>query len=92
MIADVNDADFALQWMPCRIFDATGAEIHRVVWADTITGEVAQLAMPDEDGRYRLVVNDAGQEVAALEWGTRPAPLRLERNGSQRRDDGRESN
>jgi len=77
VIADANDPKFMRDWWPCRLFDATGAEIHGyVVWADTETGEVVTIC-PRHDGGLEMAVDDRGQRAPKKEWKTYPAPLRL---------------
>ena len=80
MIADVSNPDFMQQWWPCRLFDATGAEISEyVVWADTATGECVLAVRAEEKGEYEMTVDDAGEVTLSKRWVTYPAPLRLER-------------
>ena len=57
---------------PCKVFDATGAEIPNLTECDTETGEVEQLVF-DDDGQPRV---EAGALVRRK--STRPAPLTVE--------------
>lgn len=60
----------------CKVFDAHGNHIEKVVWADTESGKVQQYAL-DEDGKY--IVKGV---IAERRWATYPAPLRVEWRGS----------
>ena len=59
---------------PGQIFDANGAQLLYVVWADTETGEAVHLIRDDE--RFRTTIDETGRETAAGEWREHPAPLR----------------
>lgn len=83
MIADVANPDFMQEWAPCKVFDATGAEIPHCVWADTETGEaVVLMQMWQADGKIRWTFDGSGEYQPCTERKQFPAPLRLERMGA----------
>lgn len=59
---------------PADLFDAAGRRVEgMIVWADTDTGDVAVISVP-----VRFTIDHAGDETAAKEWKSYPAPLRIE--------------
>ena len=57
----------------CKVYDANGVELKYLVWCDTETGKVRELAKK-EDGEF--VFDDEGIRIVEK---TYPAPLRWER-------------
>jgi len=61
------------------VFDANGYPLNWVVWADTETGEAVYI-VKEEDNKTKMVINEAGELVAATEWKQHPAPLTYKKN------------
>lgn len=57
------------------LYDATGAELKYVVWADTETGEAVHVVF-DDDGRVSRTHDEQGQAVVKTQWRQHQAPLR----------------
>ncbi len=60
-------------WKPARVYDAHGIEITHVIWMDTETGEVEQLAV-DRTGRFISTEDKKDLETVR---SFRPAPLKV---------------
>ena len=60
-------------WKPARVYDAHGIEIIYVIWMDTDTGEVEQIAV---DRRGRFVFDEDKQELETIR-SFYPAPLKV---------------
>ena len=63
---------------PCKVFDANGVELLRVIRCETETGEVEQFLTDPQTGEILI---DAAKEEAVRWTKCYPAPLRVEFSG-----------